>query len=108
MKSLVIATIFTSYDFAASAMSGNGEICGLDKTPGGASKNRTEVVAELREAQAASTHVYGNFGIKRNGAIQRAPSSRLTRSELLMESAQLAAESKLFLNNNSHGGIHRN
>ena len=88
-------------------MSGNGKICGL-ASPGGASKNRTEVVAELREAQAASTHVYGNFAIKRNGTIQRASRVRLTRSELLIESAQLAAGCKLFLNINCHGGIHRN
>jgi hypothetical protein len=46
--------------------------------------------------------------IKRNGARQTASSSQLTRSEVRMEVAELAAEGKLFLNDNSNGGIHRN
>ncbi len=108
MKSFVIATLLASTAFAASAMSGNGEIYGFDKAPAGASKTRAEVVAELREAQAAGTIAYGDADIKRNDARQAAPSSQLTRSEVRMEVAELAAAGKLFLNNNSNGGIHRN
>jgi hypothetical protein len=108
MKSFVIATLLASTAFAASAMSGNGEIYGFDQAPAASAKTRAEVLAELREAQAAGTIAYGNVDIKRNGARQTASSSQLTRSEVRMEVAELAAEGKLFLNDNSNGGIHRN
>ncbi len=107
MKSFVIATLLASTAFAASAMSGNGEIYGFDNAPAGASKTRADVVADLREAQAAGTIAYGNADIKRRDARQPATTSRLTRAEVRMEVAELAAEGKLFQNNNN-GGIHRN
>lgn len=108
MKSFVIATLLASSAFAASAMSGNGEIYGFDKAPTGVSKTRAEVVAELREAQAAGTIAYGEADIKRQNARHNAPASQLTRAEVRMEVADLAAEGKLFPNNNSNGGIYRN
>ena len=108
MKSFVIASVLATTAFAASAMSGNGEIYGFDQTPAGPSKTRAEVVAELREAQAAGTIAFGDADIKRIDARQKAPTSQLTRAEVRMEVAELAAEGKLFLNNHSNGGIHRN
>lgn len=108
MKSFVIATLLASTAFAASAMSGNGEIYGFDNAPTGASKTRAEVVAELREAQAAGTIFYGDAYIKRNEALRTPPASQLTRAEVRMEVAELAAEGKLFLNNSSNSGIYRN
>ncbi len=108
MKSFVIATLLASTAFAASAMSGNGEIYGFDQAPTGPSKTRAEVVAELREAQAAGTIVYGEADIKRRDARQVPSSSQLTRAEVRMEVAELAAEGKLFVNNHSNGGIYRN
>ncbi|QCB47201.1 DUF4148 domain-containing protein [Hydrogenophaga sp. PAMC20947] len=108
MKSLVIATLLASTAFAASAMSGNGEIYGFDKAPVGPSKTRAEVVAELREAQAAGTIRYGDADIKRHNARLTPSTSQLTRAEVRMEVAELAAEGELFQNNNFQGGIYRN
>ena len=108
MKSFVIASVLASTAFAASAMSGNGEIYGIDQAPTGPSKTRAVVVAELREAQAAGTIAFGEADIKRLAARQTAPTSQLSRAEVRMEVAELAAEGKLFLNNHSNGGIHRN
>ena len=108
MKSFVIASVLATTAFAASAMSGNGEIYGFAQTPAGPSKTRAEVVAELREAQPAGTISFGDADIKRIDARQKAPTSQLSRTEVRMEVAELAAEGKLFLNNHSNGGIHRN
>ena len=90
MKSIVIATLLATTAFAASAMSGNGEIYGQDTAAAttGASKTRTEVVAELRQAQAAGTLAYGESSLKRVKPAMPA-ANRLTRAEVRMEIADL-------------------
>jgi hypothetical protein len=108
MKSLVIAAVLASSAFAASAQSGNGEIYGFDREAPTSTKSRAEVVAELREAQAAGTIAYGEADIKRINARPAPSRSQLTRAEVRMEVAQLAAEGKLFRTNNDDGGIYRN
>ena len=108
MKSLAIATLLAASAFSASAMSGNGETYGQVDENFVSTKTRAEVVAELREAQAAGFVAYGNIDAQR--FINRpAPStSTLTRAEVLMEVADLAAQGKLFLNGHGNGGIYRN
>lgn len=110
MKSLVIATLLASTAFAASAMPGsrNGQTYGFDQSVSGPSKTRAEVVAELREAQAAGTIRYGDADIKRHNARLTPSTSQLTRAEVRMEVAELVAEGELFQNNNFQGGIYRN
>ena len=108
MKSLVIAAVLASSAFAASAMSGNGEIYGFDRETPTSTKTRAEVVAELREAQAAGTIAYGEADIKRINARPSPVKSLLTRADVRMEVAELAAQGKLFQNNNYDGGIYRN
>jgi hypothetical protein len=108
MKSFVIAAVLASSAFAASAMSGNGEIYGFDRETPTSSKTRAEVVAELREAQAAGEIAYGEADIKRINARPAPSKSQLTRAEVRMEVAELAAQGKLFHTNNDNGGIYRN
>ena len=99
MKSFVIATMLAATAFAASAMSGNGEIYGHDASPTGASMTRAEVVAELREAQAAGTLAYGESSLKQDQ--QAMPSgSRLTRAEVRMDLAEARQ--------GANAGIYRN
>ncbi len=99
MKSFVIATLFASAAFAASAMSGNGETYGQDAAPTGASLTRAEVVAELREAQAAGTLAYGESSLKRDKQMMPA-ASRLTRAEVRMDLAEAGQ--------GANAGIYRN
>jgi hypothetical protein len=108
MKSLIIATLFAASAFTASAMSGDGGYRGNTEDQFSASKTRAEVIAELREAQAAGTIAYGDANIRRHEA-RRAPSnSTLTRAEVRKEVAELAAQGNLFQNNNYNGGNRRN
>lgn len=106
MKSFVIATLLATTAFAASAMSGNGEIYGQDAAPTGVSKTRAEVVAELREAQAAGTLAYGESSSKQD---QQAVSSdsRLTRAEVRMELSELGKNGAVFAQG-AKAGIYRN
>ena len=108
MKSLFIATVLASSAFAASAMSGNGEIYGFDHEASGPSKTRAEVVAELREAQATGSIAYGNIDGKRSVTHQAASTSTLTPAEVRMEAAELALGGKLYSNSQSHGSMYRN
>jgi hypothetical protein len=99
MKSFVIATLFASTALAASAMSGNGETYGQDAGLTGASKSRAEVIAELREAQAAGTLAYGESSLKRDQSVMPA-ASRLTRAEVRMDLAEAGQ--------GTNDGIYRN
>ena len=108
MKSLVIATLLATTAFAASAMSGNGEIYGHDTAAAstGASKTRAEVVAELRQAQAAGTMAYGESSIKKPAASLSA-GDRLTRAEVHMEVSELRQNGAWF-GQGSINSIYRN
>ena len=109
MKSLVIATLLAATAFSASAMSGNnGELYPQDQDNFVSTKTRAEVIAELREAKAAGTIAYGDADIKRINARPAPSTSTLTRAEMRMEVAELAAQGKLFPSHNSKGGIYRN
>jgi len=108
MKSLVIATLLAASAFSASAMSGNGETYGQVQEDFVSTKTRAEVIAELREAQAAGTIAYGDADIKRFNARPAPSTSTLTRADVLMEVADLAAQGKLYPNSNANGGIYRN
>jgi hypothetical protein len=108
MKSLVIATILAASAFAASAMSGNGEIYGQDKERFVSTKTRAEVVTELRAAVAAGTIASGDADLQRHQARSAPATSSLTRAEVRMEVAKLAAQGKLFQNNHSSGRTYRN
>ena len=99
MKSFFIATLFASTALAASAMPGNGETHGQDAAPTGASLTRAEVVAELREAQAAGTLAYGESSLKRDQPVMPA-ASRLTRAEVRMDLAEAGQ--------GANAGIYRN
>lgn len=108
MKSIVIATLLATTAFAASAMSVNGEIYGQDTAAAaaGASKTRAEVVAELRQAQAAGTLAYGESSLKREqGTMSKANS--LTSAEVRMELAERANDGAWFPRG-SNAGIYRN
>ena len=108
MKSIVFATLLASTTFAASAMSGNGEIYGQDTAAAaaGASKTRAEVVAELRQAQAAGTLAYGESSIKKPVASLSA-GDRLTRAEVRMEVSELRQKGARF-SQGSNNSIYRN
>ncbi|AOW11577.1 hypothetical protein LPB72_22855 [Hydrogenophaga crassostreae] len=109
MKSLVIATLLAATAFSASAMSGNnGELYPQDQDNFVSTKTRAEVIAEMREARAAGTIAYGDADIKRINARPAPSTSTLTRAEVLMEVADLAAQGKLYPNGNANGGIYRN
>ena len=99
MKSFVIATLFASTTLAASAMSGNGETYGQDAGPTSVSMSRAEVIAELREAQAAGTLAYGESSLKRDQSVMSA-ASRLTRAEVRMDLAEAGQ--------GTNDGIYRN
>ena len=108
MKSFVIATLFATTAFAASAMSGNGEIYGYDTAAAStsASKTRAEVVAELRQARAAGTLAYGESSIKAPVA-SMAAGNRLTRAEVRMEVSELRQNGARF-GQGSNSSIYRN
>jgi hypothetical protein len=108
MKSFVIATLLASTAFAASAMSGNGQIYGFDAAAEttGASKTRAEVVAELRQAQAAGTLAYGESSSKREKHAMPAANG-LTRAEVRMELAELGKDGAGFVQG-PNAGIYRN
>lgn len=108
MKSLVIATLFATTAFAASAMSGNGEIYGHDSAAAsqGASKTRADVIAELRQAQAAGALAYGEASIRKPVSSMPA-GDRLTRAEVRMEVSELR-DNGAWHTQSSHNGIYRN
>ncbi len=111
MKSLVIATMLATTAFAASAMSGNGEIYGHDKAAATsmteASKTRAEVVAELREAQNAGTLAYGEFSSRRGSRVLSAGTA-LTRAEVRMEISELGKNGSWSNQGSSNAAIYRN
>ncbi|QCB46412.1 DUF4148 domain-containing protein [Hydrogenophaga sp. PAMC20947] len=107
MKSFVIATLLATTAFAASAMPGNGQIYGFDTvSTSGASKTRAEVIAELRQAQAAGTLAYGESSSRREKRAMNGANG-LTRAEVRMELAELGKDGAWFVQG-PNAGIYRN
>jgi hypothetical protein len=98
MKSLLIASAIAAASFAAVAQQGGcGNLPFKADTTVGESKSRAEVLAELREAQAMGSIAYGNVPLPHD--TERTFTS--TRAKVERKVAELAADGKLYRNNNA-------
>jgi len=79
MKTALIAGLMAFTSFAALAQSGNGETWGQNLVPSGDPLTRSQVVAELQQAQANREIAFGEFS---PGKIEAAPASARSRSEV--------------------------
>lgn len=96
MKTLIFASLLAVTSVSALAQSGNGETWGHNPPTTGEAKTRVEVLAELRKAKANNSIAYGEHSSKQSRFPQTA--THLTRSDVLMEVAELRSAGDLYIN----------